>query len=175
MAQKYLIVVDMQEDFVYGSLGSPDAQEIVAAVVKKINEFDGTIIFTKDTHDVDYLQTQEGKYLPVEHCIRGTQGWELIEPLRKLQETQNYKIYEKDTFGCVELAADLKKQENEIVSIEWIGLCTDICVVSNVLLVKACMPQVPMYVDAGCCAGVTKEKHEAALETMRSCQIQMIS
>lgn len=174
MAQKYLIVVDMQDDFVYGALGSKQAQEIVDSVVKKIKEFDGRIIFTKDTHEKNYLQTQEGKFLPVEHCIRGTKGWELIAPLQEMTKSSNYKIYEKGTFGCVDLAVDLKEKEEEIESIEWIGVCTDICVVSNALLVKANMPEVPMYVDAGCCAGVTREKHEAALETMRSCQIQVL-
>lgn len=175
MAEKYLIVVDMQEDFVYGALGSEQAQNIVDNVVKKIKEFDGTVIYTKDTHQSDYLQTQEGRLLPVEHCIRGTQGWELIAPLKEMVKTDHNKIYEKETFGCVELAEQLKEKQEEIASIEWIGVCTDICVVSNALLVKAYMPQIPMYVDAKCCAGVTVQKHEAALETMRSCQIQVMS
>lgn len=171
MAGKILIVVDMQNDFVTGTLGSKEAQAIVPGVVEKVRSFDGEVIFTRDTHTDNYPKTQEGRLLPVEHCIAHTKGWELIEPLQELQG--NRKSYTKNTFGCVKLAADLlSKHENQpLESIELIGVCTDICVISNALLLKAYLPEVSISVDSECCAGVTPQKHEAALETMRSCQI----
>ena len=174
MENKYLIIVDMQKDFVMGALGSAEARAIVSAVVEKLDSFDGTILFTKDTHHADYLTTQEGKNLPVEHCIEGSEGWELIPELQRLADARGTgSVYKKETFGSLALAESLR-EENEkqpISSIELIGVCTDICVVSNALLIKAYLPEVPVMVDAACCAGVTPEKHEAALETMRSCQI----
>lgn len=176
MAKKYLVVVDMQQDFVYGALGSEEARQIVPAVIEKIKNFDGEVVFTQDTHKADYLDTQEGKNLPVEHCIDGSEGWELIEQLEEIRRKGNLKSYYKGTFGCIDLAAALKT-ENEsqgIESIELIGVCTDICVVSNALLLKAYMPEVLIYVDSSCCAGVTPKKHEAALETMSSCQIRVL-
>lgn len=175
MAEKYLVVVDMQEDFITGALGSKEAEGIVSRVVQKVKEFDGTVLFTMDTHTEQYLTTQEGRCLPVEHCIRGTHGWELVEPLRGMQKAENYGVYEKDTFGCAALAQELKRrnEKQRIESIELIGVCTDICVVSNALMIKAFLPEVPVSVDAGCCAGVTEEKHRAALETMKSCQIEI--
>ena len=170
--KKYLIVIDMQKDFVDGALGSKEAEAIVPAVVNKVNTFDGEVIFTKDTHFEDYMTTSEGKMLPVEHCIKGTEGWQLIAPLEKYCTENNCKVYEKLTFGSVELAQDmLAASATDIESIELIGLCTDICVVSNALLLKAFLPEVPISVDSACCAGVTPDKHAAALETMRSCQI----
>ncbi len=173
MPKKYLIVVDMQKDFVNGALGSKEAAAIVPAVLKKVKEFDGEIIFTYDTHTADYMETQEGHMLPVPHCIEGTEGWELVEPLKKICQNNSFATYRKPTFGCVKLAADLKevKEQQGIEFIELIGVCTDICVISNALLLKANMPEVPIYVDAACCAGVTPTKHQAALEAMRSCQI----
>lgn len=174
MENKYLIIVDMQKDFVMGTLGSAEARAIVSAVVEKLDSFDGTILFTKDTHHADYLTTQEGKNLPVEHCIEGSEGWELIPELQRFADARGTgSVYKKETFGSLALAESLR-EENEkqpISSIELIGVCTDICVVSNALLIKAYLPEVPVMVDAACCAGVTPEKHEAALETMRSCQI----
>lgn len=173
MAVDYLIVVDMQKDFVNGALGTKEAEAIVSKVLKKVKEFKGRVIFTKDTHFEDYLSTSEGKLLPVEHCIKGTRGWQLIEELEAYCAENNSMVYEKNTFGCKELARDMAAQQAEepIASIELIGLCTDICVVSNALLLKAFLPEVPIAVDAACCAGVTPLKHDAALETMRSCQI----
>ncbi|MCM1283059.1 MAG: cysteine hydrolase [Muribaculaceae bacterium] len=169
----YLIVVDMQKDFVDGALGSREAQAIVPAVEKKIADYKGTVIFTLDTHEENYLDTQEGRLLPVPHCIRGTAGWELVPPLEVLRQKNNCRVYEKNTFGSTTLAADLcrEHQTQPISGIELVGLCTDICVVSNALLIKAFLPEVPVYVDAACCAGVTPEKHAAALETMKSSQI----
>lgn len=170
---RVLIVVDMQKDFVDGSLGTAEAQAIIERMAEKIRTFDGTVLFTMDTHGPNYLDTQEGKFLPVVHCVKGTPGWELIPPIKELCEAGGYRQYEKPTFGSVELARDLKEQYDAgtLSSVELIGVCTDICVISNALLIKAFMPELPVSVDPACCAGVTKEKHEAALETMRSCQI----
>ncbi len=173
MDNKYLIVIDMQEDFVYGPLGSGEAKKIVNAVCDKVKKFDGEVIFTRDTHQSNYLRTQEGRLLPVTHCVEGSAGWELIAPLKALCEKKMCAVYDKPTFGSVPLARALKKenQMEPITSIELVGVCTDICVVSNALLLKAHMPEIPISVDAACCAGTTPEKHQAALETMRSCQI----
>ncbi len=174
MENKYLIIVDMQKDFVTGALGSAEARAIVPAVVEKLDSFDGTILFTKDTHHADYLTTQEGKNLPVEHCIEGSEGWELISELQRFADARGTgSVYKKEAFGSVALAEALRAENEKkpISSIELIGVCTDICVVSNALLIKAYLPEVPVLVNAACCAGVTPEKHEAALETMRSCQI----
>ena len=170
--RKILIVIDMQNDFIDGALGTPEAEAIVEAVKEKIRQYPPEDVFaTMDTHTENYLQTQEGKYLPVEHCIKGTQGWEIRPDIKALLD--GARIYEKPTFGSMELAGDLKAiSEREEIELELIGLCTDICVASNALLLKAAMPEVKISVDPECCAGVTKEKHLAALETMRSCQIQ---
>lgn len=175
MAERYLIVIDMQNDFVTGSLGSKEAEKIVPNVMEKVNDFKGKIYFTQDTHDEEYMSTQEGRCLPVKHCIYGTEGWELIDELKELKEEKQLKVFKKNTFGSVELADALRREneENGIKSVELIGLCTDICVVSNALLIKAFLPEIPVYVDAACCAGVTPESHMAALKTMESCQINI--
>lgn len=169
--RKLLIVVDIQKDFVYGALGTKEAVGIVPAVVSKIREYPIEDVFlTRDTHQRDYLSTQEGKKLPVEHCIEGTPGWQLDEKVALAAE--GAKIVNKPTFGSTELADIINGiSEREEISIELIGLCTDICVVSNALLLKATIPEVEISVDASCCAGVTPEKHQSALETMSSCQI----
>jgi nicotinamidase/pyrazinamidase len=173
MSRKILIVIDMQNDFIDGSLGTKEAEAIVSAVIEKIKEYPKQDIYaTRDTHPEDYLNTQEGKSLPVEHCIKGTKGWEIKSDIAELIPEDH--IFDKSTFGSVQLAEAVKKMnEEEPLEIELIGLCTDICVVSNALLLKAFMPEVRISVDPSCCAGVTPEKHEAALETMRSCQIQI--
>ena len=172
--RKILIVIDMQNDFIDGALGTAEAVGIVEAVKEKIRSYPAAdVIATMDTHFDNYMQTQEGKYLPVPHCIRETAGWEIRPEIADL--LKEAKIYEKPTFGSTQLAADLKAAaEKEEIELELIGLCTDICVVSNALLLKAQMPEVKISVDASCCAGVTPVKHEADLETMRSCQIQVI-
>ena len=170
-----LVVIDMQNDFIDGALGTPEAEAIVPNVVDRVKNFNGLVLATRDTHSGDYLQTQEGKRLPVKHCIEGTEGWDLISPLQEVQEKKNARIFKKKTFGSVELAqylADIH-EKTPISSIELIGLCTDICVVSNALLIKAYLPEVPILVDASCCAGVTPGSHEAALQTMECCQIQV--
>lgn len=173
--QEILIVVDMQNDFVDGSLGTPEAQRIVDHVVEKIMQFEGRVLFTKDTHESDYLETQEGVRLPVEHCIRGTKGWELVPAIEALR-LPNTPVIEKPTFGSSELVSLLERlnEEEPIRSITLVGLCTDICVISNALLIKAYFPEIPIAVDATCCAGVTVESHQRALDAMRVCQIDVI-
>ena len=170
--KKFLIVVDMQKDFVDGALGTKEAVAIVPYVVKKINEFDGEIIVTYDTHFEDYMETSEGKNLPVPHCIKDTDGWQLDENIAKALEGKEYTTVEKITFGSVDLPDFIEeKTEGENFSAELVGLCTDICVVSNALVLKANFPEAEISVDSSCCAGVTPETHEAALTTMKMCQI----
>lgn len=172
--RKILVVVDMQNDFIDGSLGTAEARAIVDGVKAKIAQFSPENVFvTMDTHGSDYMEGREGRFLPVEHCIKGSKGWEVREELK--DALQGAKVYEKPTFGSIQLMEDMKKiADKEEISVELVGLCTDICVVSNALLLKAAMPETDIIVDSSCCAGVTPEKHEAALETMRSCQIQVI-
>ena len=151
-----LVVVDMQNDFIDGSLGTEEAQRIVPEVVKKIQTFDGTVFATRDTHEENYLETAEGKKLPVRHCIRGTKGWQIRQEIADL---------------LTEAPVD---KVTSIESITLIGLCTDICVISNAMLCKAFLPEVPVQVDASCCAGVTVESHMQALEAMKMCQIDIL-
>lgn len=176
MSNDYLIVVDAQNDFVTGSLGSEQAQEAMVHAVECVKEHNGPVIFTMDTHHQDYLDTQEGQILPVVHCIEGEDGWRLIPQMEALQEELDAPIFEKLTFASVQLAEYLKQKnaEEPIDSIQLIGLCTDICVVSNALTIKGFLPDVPISVSEQCCAGVTPESHDAALQTMRSCQIQIV-
>lgn len=171
---KYLVVVDMQKDFVDGALGTKDAQTIVPNVVKAIQRFQGKIIYTKDTHEENYLDTQEGRNLPVVHCVKGTDGWQLDAQVAAVQDSEA-AVFEKETFGSKQLALYLQ-QANEKETIEeivFIGLCTDICVISNAMLVKAFLPEVPVTVWKDCCAGVTPESHNNALEAMKICQIRV--
>ena len=169
MFRKLLVVVDMQKDFIDGALGTPEAQKIVPAVCEKIRSFDGDIIFTKDTHSSLYMDTQEGRKLPVPHCIKGTDGWELYGDISSL--SQGYRIIEKPTFGSVELANAVTG--GNYSEVELIGLCTDICVISNAMMIKAFLPEIPVSVDSSCCAGVTPESHENALKSMQMCQIDI--
>ena len=172
-AQSVLVVIDMQNDFITGSLGTPEAQAILDGVVEKVEGFPGRVLYTLDTHGDDYLETQEGRNLPVEHCLCGTDGWQVPRKLADALARKNARAYEKPTFGSVELARDLAALDSEspISSIEFVGVCTDICVVSNALLAKASLPETPVSVDARLCAGVTPEAHEAALATLASCQV----
>lgn len=173
--KQFLIVVDMQKDFVDGALGTPEAVAIVPRVVEKILRFPGEIFVTLDTHGENYLQTAEGEKLPVPHCIRGTAGWQLHQAVADALAGRNYTPIEKPTFGSTELPARIAKAAaGEDFSLEVIGLCTDICVVSNALLLKAFFPEAPICVDAACCAGVSPETHAAALATMRCCQIDIV-
>lgn len=173
--EKILVVVDMQRDFVDGALGTKEAQGIVDNVVSKIEGFAGRIFATLDTHSTDYLETAEGKKLPVPHCIKDSDGWLLHEKVRNALEKKNSCTIEKGTFGSTRLVEEIEGiAAGEEIEIELVGLCTDICVVSNALLLKAYFPEVNISVDASCCAGVTPKTHEAALETMRMCQIDII-
>lgn len=173
--EKYLIIVDMQKDFINGSLGSKEAEKIVPNVVEKIKNFSGTVLYTMDTHYNNYMETEEGKNLPVIHCIKETDGWELNTDVKKAIEEKIGMEFVKDTFGSKELGRYLgdKAEEEEIETITLIGLCTDICVISNALLIKAFVPNIPIHIDSSCCAGVTAESHKQALEAMKVCQIQI--
>ena len=174
--KKFLIVVDMQRDFVDGALGSPEAAAIVPNVVRKIEGFDGEIVVTFDTHHENYMDTAEGKKLPVPHCIKGTPGWALDASIAAALERKGFTAVEKPTFGSTVLPGVLRKKAGEEdFSIELVGLCTDICVVSNALLLKASFPENRISVDASCCAGVTPKSHEAAIATMASCQIDILN
>ncbi len=170
---KYLIVVDMQKDFITGSLGTKEAEAVLPKVVDKAGHYDGRIIFTKDTHTEDYPNTQEGRKLPVKHCILGEEGWQLADELEEMAKSGGFQIYQKPAFGSTELAEALRleNEKEPIEEIELCGLCTDICVISNALLLKAFLPEVPICVDASCCAGVTPKSHKNALEAMKMCQI----
>lgn len=168
---KKLIVVDMQNDFITGSLGTKEAERIVSDVCKKIQHYQQNgwaILYTRDTHGENYLSTAEGKKLPVEHCIYGTKGWAIADGL----ETEGSTYIDKKTFGFMKWDEFGITEEDEL---ELVGLCTDICVVSNAIILKAMFPEIPITVDASCCAGVTPESHKAALTTMKMCQIQVVN
>lgn len=171
--KKLLVVVDMQNDFIDGALGTNEAVAIVPAVEKKIAEWDGDIVCTLDTHSDDYLATNEGKKLPVIHCVKDSDGWQINDRVCVAVKTsrKNAKVFTKGTFGSVELAEYVKEQDYDYI--EFIGLCTDICVISNVLVTKAMVPEATIVVDAACCAGVTPDSHKNALTAMKSCQIDI--
>lgn len=182
---KALIIVDMQNDFIDGALGTPEAQAIVPNVVNKMKEHKNTntiILFTKDTHTEDYLNTPEGKKLPVPHCIKGTPGWSIVKPIHDEFKNEGYTTYSSDTivkgrvlkptFGSYDLLNVLDYFNFD--EIELCGVCTDICVISNAIMIKNYFPDVKVTVDASCCAGVTPESHQAALTTMKMCQINII-
>jgi len=166
-----LVVVDMQNDFIDGALGTKEAVAIVPYVKKVIEDFNGKVIFTRDTHFENYMDTQEGKNLPVPHCIKGTDGWQIRAELDALRTTEPI---DKLTFGSKDLV-DVLKAEGDIDSVTFVGLCTDICVISNAMIVKAFYPEIPLTVDAKGCAGVTPESHERALNAMKMCQINIIN
>lgn len=167
---KFLIVVDMQNDFISGSLGSNLAASIVPAVVEKVKNYDGRVIFTRDTHGENYLKTQEGKKLPVEHCIKGTNGHEICDQLKGYATT----VVDKATFGSLNLPEVIKKERSKVEEIELCGLCTDICVISNAMILKAAFPETRIVVSKDCCAGVTSESHLTALNAMKSVQIDVV-
>lgn len=169
---KLLIVVDMQKDFIDGALGTKEAQNILPNVQAKIKQYKqegAPIIFTRDTHSEEYLKTQEGKLLPVPHCIKNTAGWQINSALN----TDGAAIIDKPSFGSLELVALVKKNYPQVEEIELIGLCTDICVLSNAIILKAAFPEVKISVDSTACAGVTPQSHNNALEAMKMCQIQV--
>lgn len=168
---KFLVVVDMQKDFIDGALGTPEAVKIVPYVKERIAAFDGKVLFTRDTHFPNYMDTQEGKNLPVAHCIKDTPGWELHPDLEALRTTDPI---DKIAFGSSALP-EILSRESSVESITFLGLCTDICVISNVMITKSFFPEVPIIVDAKGCAGVTPESHKNALAAMKMCQVQIIN
>lgn len=171
--KKILVVVDMQNDFIDGALGTREAEAILENVAAKIKEYPQDCIYaTRDTHGSDYLKTSEGKYLPVEHCIKGTYGWEIRREI--VEAMPEAVIIDKPAFGSEELTARLREErKQQEIEVELIGLCTDICVVTNALLIKTALPETVVKVDASCCAGVTPESHNAALLTMKMCQVEV--
>lgn len=169
MGRQILAVIDMQNDFIDGALGTKEAVGIVDKVADYIRNFDGKVIYTRDTHFEGYLNTQEGRKLPVSHCIKGTKGWEICDTLKALQN-ENTRIFDKLTFGSTELAEYLKTV-SDLDTVVLVGLCTDICVISNVMVIKAYMPEVEIKVVESCCAGVTPESHANALKAMQMCQV----
>lgn len=166
---KYLIVVDMQNDFISGSLGSEQARRIVPNVVEKVKQYDGTVIFTRDTHREGYLKTQEGRNLPVEHCMLGSAGHDICSELMPYVQT----VVDKPTFGSLDLPDVIKRGRSKVEEIELCGLCTDICVISNAMILKAAFPETKIIVDGACCAGVTNESHRMALSAMKAVQIEI--
>lgn len=172
--RKLLVVVDMQKDFINGSLGTKEAEGIVERVAEEIGKYKKEDVFaTRDTHKENYLETQEGKKLPVVHCVEGTDGWEIDKQIA--EALQGAEVIDKPTFGSLKLAEKITKiAKQEEIEVTLVGLCTDICVVSNALLIKAYLPEVPIQVIASCCAGVTPESHRAALATMKMCQIEIV-
>lgn len=175
MMKKILVVVDMQNDFINGALGTSEAQSIVNNVADKIKSFDGDIYYTRDTHDVDYLETMEGKNLPVIHCVKNTAGWEIRNEVISASEGKKVIIIDKPTFGTLELGERISEETNDrIESITLIGLCTDICVISNAMNLKTKFWEIPIIVDSSCCAGVTPQSHNNAIEAMKMCQITIL-
>ena len=171
-----LLVIDAQNDFIDGSLGSKEAVLALPNIIKKVKGFDGQVIFTRDTHGENYLETSEGKHLPVVHCIKDTAGWQLAKELDEFRIKTNSVVFDKPTFGFIECAKYLKGlyEEGKLDEVTLVGYCTDICVISNALLLKAVLPELPLKIDPSCCAGVTPEKHNAALITMASCQVEVL-
>jgi nicotinamidase-related amidase len=170
---KVLIVVDMQNDFIDGALGTGEARLVVEAVRDKIGEYRRNkfpVIFTRDTHGEDYAQTQEGRNLPVAHCVKGTRGWQIAPQLDPAQDA----IFDKPSFGSIELARHVAERFAGAEEIVVVGLCTDICVISNALILKAALPETPVTVDSSCCAGVTPQSHKNALEAMKMCQVRVV-
>lgn len=168
--KQLLLVIDMQNDFIDGVLGSKEAIAVVPRVKEKIENFCGKVLFTRDTHMENYMETQEGKKLPVPHCIKNTKGWEIHPELEALRKEE---AIDKLTFGSDALALRMQKENKgeKIDRITLIGVCTDICVISNAMLLKAFLPETEIIVDASCCAGVTPESHKIALQAMKACQI----
>ena len=185
---KVIVIVDMQNDFINGSLGTQEARDILPVMVKRLRAYESEqplVLFTKDTHSGDYMDTQEGKNLPVPHCIEGTTGWSICKSISSVVDyNSNFLFYSddsiirsrihKNTFGSVRLAEIINEYEDEFEEVIFMGVCTDICVASNALLVKAYCPELKITVDASCCAGTTPANHMAALQVMKSCQINVI-
>ncbi len=177
MATTCLVVVDVQNDFVSGTLGSEAAREMLPRLLDKVRSHDGPLLFTRDTHYTNYSSTLEGRLLPVEHCIESTWGWQIVSELDSLRHERKSRVFDKETFGSTELGAALAEMlaAGEINAVEFVGLCTDICVVSNALLARSFAPQLRIIVDASCCAGTSSANHRAALTTMACCQVKVVN
>ncbi len=175
--RKILVVVDMQNDFVTGALGTPEAQAMLPALLDYVEHFPGQIVFTLDTHGEDYLNSREGRQLPVVHCVKDTDGWKLVDPLQAFAQAHSCQIFCKKTFGSAELAQWLQTEHetDPIGEILLAGVCTDICVISNAMTIRSFLPEVPIGIVANCCAGVTPQRHQTALDAMESCQMQILS
>ncbi len=173
---KYLVVIDMQKDFIDGVLGTKEARELAPRLIEKVKNFQGPVMFTRDTHDEDYLQTQEGTRLPVLHCVRDTDGWQLLQELADYAQEKHSLIFDKGTFGSANLAGCLSGIDRvvHIDEVELIGVCTDLCVISNAMMLKAALPETRITVNASLCAGSDPHKHDIALEAMKACQIDII-
>ena len=171
MKSKILVVIDMQNDFIDGALHNEEAIRIVPLVKRKIESWEGDVVFTRDTHQKDYLSTQEGLNLPIVHCIENTEGWQIS---KELNVDRAVKVFDKNTFGSVELGMWLKERSQQIEEVQFIGVCTYICVISIALLAKAFVPECLISVDSFCCAGISIESHQNALNAMESCQIKVI-
>lgn len=173
---KFLIIIDMQNDFIVGSLENKAAEAIKPAIIEKIRNTDAHIIATRDTHYDDYLETQEGKYLPVKHCIKGTIGWNIDPEIQAALEIKNADIIDKVSFGDIELPETIRKIScnEKVEEITLCGTCTGICVISNAIILKAAFPEAKIIVDGKCCACVTEESHTTALNAMRLCQVEVV-
>lgn len=170
--KKLLVVVDMQKDFIDGALGTPEAQAILPSVIEKIAAFEGDVVYTRDTHTGTYMESAEGKKLPVVHCVKETPGWAIHPEVEKAGEGKTAAVIDKPTFGSTELGDFAEKGRYD--AIELIGLCTDICVISNALLLKSRLWETPIAVWKDCCAGVTPASHENALSAMAMCQVDIL-
>lgn len=173
---KLLVVIDMQNDFVTGVLGTKEACQIVDGIASFVNDYDGTVVYTKDTHGEDYLHTMEGEHLPVAHCIKGTAGWQVVDKIDQALKNAKAKEFLKPTFGSKELmdyVTELNTEET-LEQVDLVGVCTDICVISNAMLIKAAIPEVKLCVHEDLTAGVTPESHENALNAMRMCHIEIV-
>ena len=174
---RVLVVVDMQNDFITGTLGSKMAESFVEKVVEKIKNFDGKVVFTRDTHYDDYMESREGKCLPVAHCKEGSYGWDIEENIKALQLENECPVFDKITFGSKRLGDFLSYIDKlqKVDEVEIVGLCTDICVISNAFLAQAYLPEATIVIDAACCAGVSLESHQTALKAMENCQIKIMN
>ena len=177
MEKQCLVVIDCQNDFVTGSLGSPAAQSIMPGLLARVQNHAGPVLFTRDTHYTDYLSSREGRILPVEHCLEGSEGWEIVDALDAFRTEHDCPVFDKETFGSVPLAEKIAEMAKSglVTSVELTGLCTDICVVSNALLIRSFVPELDVFVNASLCAGTSEAAHKAALQTMASCQVIVLN
>lgn len=173
---KILVVIDMQNDFITGALGTKEAESIVGGVLKKIEDFEGEVVYTRDTHSKDYLKSHEGKHLPIPHCIIGTEGWQLEKRIRTIKDERQSPVFDKPSFGSTRLLDFIldKAKDKELTEIEFVGVCTDICVITNILTIKTFLPEMKLTAHSKLMAGTTPENHKKALDILRLCHIDVI-